>query len=805
MYRWTVAFAAIVISSIVALGCSGGNDAGTPVVPASGQDISSGLNTSEPAQQAHNYLLGYYDVYFDINNQTMEVVENRTTNFTINIVPFLNKMTSPPNGISFGTIVLDDSDPELLLIDVEFRWHHPFPTLKQYKVYDFIGAIITDGDIYPGYTGLRRSRRGENTYMTNADGYTRWFNPTEFTTELIFGWAPGGIQNWEGNAHLNPYKYYAKGLGPDDSLWEFLESGSNNDGVFESGGGRTMSLEFPIPPAGDGLVFGYAAICCWEEQFDGPYTPYHRDESIACKVTVTDNLYYIDSFNYGGNLILDIDIWAWEEQPSEIKVESSVLTSPVLVTDPLIGGEHYSTYHLDVPSGTIDGTEGHSFWVIAESSAYNYINIEGVPAPHETEALTAYFLFPLYVADAPYNIPPIIDSGVTGEEDLSVGAVETYNVTAHDDDPGDVLSYSWTVTDNSTSTPVSGYDGVPGDGAGNLIVDFGAIGSTVGDSYDIDCDVSDGKDETAATTLTATVTNTPPVIDSGVDGDDEPFILDTETYSVTAHDDDFDPLTYSWTVTDNSTGTPVTGYDGVTGDGSGNLDVDWAAVGAENLDEYDIDCEVSDGKAPPVAATTLTVTCDNILFFDDMESGEGDWIHTYSGPNNGWAIVAGGNDGHWWHSNAGSSSKQPAECARLFTPEITIPSGLSAVHLEFYHEARGMFYSNTVYLGPALLKTENDGSTMDKVVYPVISGPQYDNWNYPYGSTYHFGLAWVCNPFNCWGVPSWTTVTSPTTSKVNVSSETGHTLRFAFAYGHGVWYAGNYIWAVDDVKVTVEP
>lgn len=54
----------------------------------------------------------------------------------------------------------------------------------------------------------------------------------------------------KGDAHLNPYKYYAQGLGPDDDAWEFLASSSNNDGLFQSADGRLMELEFPLPPRG---------------------------------------------------------------------------------------------------------------------------------------------------------------------------------------------------------------------------------------------------------------------------------------------------------------------------------------------------------------------------------------------------------------------------------------------------------------------------------------------------------------------------------------------------------------------------
>ncbi len=314
-------------------------------------------------------------------------------------------------------------------------------------------------------------------------------------------------------------------------------------------------------------------------------------------------------------------------------------------------------------------------------------------------------------------------------------------------------------------------------------------------------------------TFPATVVmgNQAPIIDSGVDGDDTPFILATdETYTVVAHDPDLDPLTYSWTVTDLTTMAEVISDD--PGNADGTIDIDFAALVAAVDGQYDIDCDVTDNIAAPVPATTLTVTVDNVLFFDDMESGQGDWLTSHTGPNNGWSIVAGGND-NWWHSNGGTTVVHAGgDCAKLWSPEITIPSGISECHLEIYHRATGRFWShiNTVYNGPALVTSTNDGVSAIKVVFPVISGPQYTNWNFPYTAVYHFGMAYVCAPFSCWGVPAWTAVTTTTTSVVDLSDSSytnliGQTLRIGFIYGQGLWYTGDQTWGVDDVKITVTP
>lgn len=506
MNRWTVLFVATIISLFVAIGCSG-NGGGSPVAPAAGPDVTSGpnLTTGQADSKTFTSMLGYYVCTIDAETQTLEVREDRTAMYIVNLIPFLNQMSSPQYGLTFGFVEIDETDPDVLKANVEFQWHHPFPLIEQYKLYDFMGAIVTNGDSSINYDGLWVNNYGTDTYMTNADCYTRWMNPTEFTTELIFGWAPGGIQNLEGNAMLNPAKCYGQGLGPEDDLWDWLTGGSVGDGYFESGMGRMMNLEFPSPE--DGLVFGYLALACWEEQYEGPYTPYHRDEPIACKLEVTESLWY-DGAASGGNLNADISLWSWEELPSVVKVESTVLAGSVDATGPTPGGANVSVWHVDVASAPFTGTEGHEVWVIAECSAFGYYPVtelgEVLDIPSSDGALAAFFRIPLEISPEQFNTCPTIVSGVDGLIDPHTTETATYNVVATDVE-GDPLLYDWVVTDVLTGMPIGVYNGVPGDGAGNLDVDF-SLFSIAGDSYDIDCGVSDPLCTTDAATLTVTVT-----------------------------------------------------------------------------------------------------------------------------------------------------------------------------------------------------------------------------------------------------------------------------------------------------------
>ena len=495
----------LVLLILLITGCSdGGNQPISPEI--------SGENTNPeglvcPAV-TDIYLTGYYDIYFNLETCTFEAVLNRNASFTLNIVPFLNKMTIPANGITFGSIVIHDDDPAYLGVDVEFSVHHPFPGYPQYDAYDMRGVVIGNASQILDNQNLRVSRHGSDLWMKNPDGYTRWFNPTEFTTEMIFGYCPGGFQNLAGDAHLNPYKYYGKHLGKDDNLWSWLTDGPNFEGVFESGSGRTMELEFPMPPDGIGLMFGYAVVVCWEEQGpSGPYYPVHIPEPVAASVTQTPDVWF-DGVDSGGDLILDIELYGWDYQPSIVKIESSALDSVAefdFETYASPGGEHYSTWHVEAPAAQLNTADGHEFWVIAECENFDYKN--SLPEiPSADGPLAAFFRYNLIVGSEPYNIPPEIIDGVSGDEIPYSTDVTTYTVTATDPDSGpDPLTYNWVVTDDE---PIPNEVYSISEPNGSIDIDWDvdiAGGVSEGDIFHIDCSVSDGADSTDADTLDVSI------------------------------------------------------------------------------------------------------------------------------------------------------------------------------------------------------------------------------------------------------------------------------------------------------------
>jgi hypothetical protein len=394
----------VIFLALLVVGCSGTGNPVSPIIE--GNPYLTGEN--HESQASDTWLLGYYDIYYDIQTRTFEAELNRNIGYTLNIVPFLNLMTIPKYGITFGSLVVHDDDPTVLGIDVDFNIYHPFPGLDQYSAYDIRGVVIGNASNSLSYDGITVANHGTDLWMKNPDGYTRWFNPMEFTTDKIFGYCPGGFQNLAGDAMVNPYKYYSKHLGADDNLWSYLTGSNNWDGFFESGSGRRMELEFPLPPDGIGLKFGYAVVVCWEEQGPiGPYHPVHVSEPVAASVLVTPNIWYNETEGSGGDLILDIDLFSWDEQPSVVKIESSVLDNIAefdFDSCAMPGGDHYSTWHVEAPVGILNTAENHYFWVIAECQSSDYNN--GLPEiPSSDGTLAAFFRYDLEVGSEPYNHP----------------------------------------------------------------------------------------------------------------------------------------------------------------------------------------------------------------------------------------------------------------------------------------------------------------------------------------------------------------------------------------------------------------
>jgi len=479
---------------LLALSCSG--EGANPVEPAS---IPAVTISASHAGQSQTHLWGCWDVYIDIESQTVEAVPNRGAMFAANVVKFLN---DKPTGLMFK-IISTPTGPGYIDVNIDVSITHPFPGMPEYNGYDVRGIFIGDGSAQLDYgSNLRHAVIGSDQYLFNADGYSRWFNPSEFPVSGLVGYTRGSYatKNYNANATLNPYKYFANGLTAQASLWAFLGS-TGNHGVFASGATNTRRYELRFPNT-KGVKYAYAVVANWEGESTHPA---NAPECVGADIEITDSIWWEGPTEWGGDLILDISLFNWHEQPAVIVVESKLIGGAHQLDPsemiPTGGSGYVATYHVDIPATKVTSANPSEYWVIAEVEAEDYTcpltPLGGAP----DATLAAFFRGGIYVSNVRYARPPTIESGVDGNDKPTEGSVETYTVDAFDPD-GDPITYSWTVSYVATGKPVAGYDGVPGDGAGSLDVDFGAMGSEPGEQYDIDCEVSDGfNPPVAATTL----------------------------------------------------------------------------------------------------------------------------------------------------------------------------------------------------------------------------------------------------------------------------------------------------------------
>ncbi len=394
--RRTIALTVLALAAFVAIGCSDGS----PVTPVADHELTS---ESTPTGQTHTQLWGYYDVYIDIENRTAEAVPNRQVMFAINVVRFVN---DPPANM---TLQIQDIVPGSGYVDIDINvtLRHPFPGMPQYNGYDVRGVFMGDASGTLAYnSSLNYPVLGTDQYMLDdpvngdgggPDGYTRWYNPTEFTSPGLFGYTPGVFQtpDFDGDATLCPYRYFADGLTAKQELWEFLTTTTDNS-VFAAGETNTRNYYLRFPDAKE-MEFGYAIVADWQAP---DVHPSNAAEAVACSVIDNSDVYYVDPTHNGGNLVLDISLFGWEYQPSTIYIESTVL-SAVASFDPAAivtgGGNHYSTYHVEIPADNVGGIEGQEYWVIAEYQGFDYSNPLGVPNEAGSDYLAAFFRYDLTV------------------------------------------------------------------------------------------------------------------------------------------------------------------------------------------------------------------------------------------------------------------------------------------------------------------------------------------------------------------------------------------------------------------------
>ena len=343
-----ITFAILIIFSLSAFGCQ--NNAMDSPVTLSDQEI-----TQEQFITSQNHMLvGYYNLAFNLESAEINVLPARNIDLHLNITNIING--SMGLGIE---LVPGETNLAIGLIVFDMTFTHPFPLNPEFSAFDMKGIMITPGSMTVGDLVMADY---DETRVLNADGYSRWWNPTEFTTPGIFGYSEGLIATGtplELSATINPYKLFADVLGAEDTLspvsGEPITS-PNGRAVFKAGESNTRRYEMQFEMNPDiQLIFGYAIDACWDVPDPNPPTdipadfPINANSNEAFRIAVAEvvnTLYYDDDAGSGGgSLVLNINIQDWQGINNG-NVQNEI-TSVTLMSPDLLAADVAATFLSD--------------------------------------------------------------------------------------------------------------------------------------------------------------------------------------------------------------------------------------------------------------------------------------------------------------------------------------------------------------------------------------------------------------------------------------------------------------------------
>jgi hypothetical protein len=332
-----------------------------------------------------------WDIACDTRTGEIKTVPLRTADFNSNVVRFLQPPASP---ISMLTVSLQPGSnlpAGYLVLNITLR--HPFFSLPQFRGFDVRGIILTEG----GSIGIHDSgisyRLPDGSLLLNPDGYTRWWNQTEFTSYgLIFGYTEGSkaTPGFTATATLNPYKLFADGLAPDapvntldpDSRATFSTSPGINT--------RRYRAQFDINGTPK-IRFKYAVDASWslpDPSYNPDFPIEAYDLSANCQEPYLlqapifeEKPYWVNVTTYGGDAVFLLTIGDWQAKsgPDVLSQLSHVwVESPTLLDSPLdiIPGMEFvssthptqATFRCTIPHCHPTGPTGQQFLITAESA-----------------------------------------------------------------------------------------------------------------------------------------------------------------------------------------------------------------------------------------------------------------------------------------------------------------------------------------------------------------------------------------------------------------------------------------------------
>lgn len=486
----------LIVLGLIASSCSSG-EKGSPSAPRLAPDAKS--------TGSSHVLWGLYEVILTKNgamNIEVEAAALRTAEFNCNVQRFLSPPYSPTNLLTFQ--ILDSSNIPAGFIDLIVGIRHPFPGLNFYRGFDVRGIFMADASTHgifdPAIIFAARPPAGgpaTDAYMLNPDGFTRWWNFPEFTDPVkLFSFKPGALGNDPNPlATLNPYKYFADDLGPEDSVADLIIKNRGSFSPSTEIKKRRYQIQFPVTTKPQ-IKFNYAIDASWNAPDQSGAPDYPVDSfpagaqmQEAYFVSVSDggsDLYYTPSGN-GGNLRLNIEIFDWQAKSNSLGVGGEVssiwlegvpLSAPVnvkplaifkpgsAVTSSVISVELNSSY-MNLQSsgifyllGTVESTHPDDYMPQLPGGE-NFI--------YPTDAkLASYFMAKIEVSDELPQIVVISPNGgevwqVNSSQEIKWNGSPLVETVAIEYSKDDFVADIHVITDGTPNTGSYLLDSVPND------------------------------------------------------------------------------------------------------------------------------------------------------------------------------------------------------------------------------------------------------------------------------------------------------------------------------------------------------
>ncbi len=433
----------------LALGCSGGSD---PVAPPAGTPLTSERAIDASSGRA---LWSMWQVAIDSTTGEVETVPLRGPAFNCNVTQFLHPPWSPVNQMHI--LLLPSSDLPGGYVELDITFNHPFPGMNQFSGFDVRGIFMADGSQTSDHDPNLAYGDGElnEAHMLNPDGYTRWWNATEFTDPSpLFSFKPGPMGNHPNpTATLNPYKYYADDLGYDADV---ADMDTSNRGVFTPDGPthkRHYKIQFPVVDDNPVYLFSYAVDASWEPPDPAGAPDYPLDSfgpSAQCQeayhlgVNTLGSTVWYEGGDSGGDLHITLEVFDWQGAasstgvPGEISaiwIESPILATPVDIfplATPSAGSQTTSSvFDVDLGGGYLSLSSPGEFPMLigVESSEPNTYQPQldgGESFIFPDAPLTAYLMGTCTV-DGEQPFEPADD--VTGDVILSIDRNSSETIT----------------------------------------------------------------------------------------------------------------------------------------------------------------------------------------------------------------------------------------------------------------------------------------------------------------------------------------------------------------------------------------